>query len=108
MKSTTKAVITISAVFAALFVPPLFFATEYKEAIGETGMRSFCAIFIAIVAWAVFGKMNELDMEEERRKNNIAEVSRNRSQKFILALMFVGFAVALGVVLFFILSMSGY
>lgn len=108
MKSTTKAVITISAVFAVLFVPPLFFATEYKEAIGETAMRSFCAIFISIVVWAVFGKLNQMEVERERRKNNRAEIARNRMKGCILLLMFCGFGVALAFTLNFILCMEGY
>ena len=106
MKSTTKAVVTISAVFAVLFVPPLFFATEYKEAIGETGMRSLCAIFIGIVVWAVFGKLNQIEVERERRRNNRAEIARNRMRGCILLLMFGG--VALAFTIYFILCMEGY
>lgn len=108
MKSTTKSAITISAVMATLFVPPLFFAAEYKEAIGETGMRSFCAIFIGIVAWAIFGKLNQMEVERERRKNNRAEIARNRMRGCILLLMFGGFGVALAFTLNFILCMEGY
>jgi len=66
MKSTTKAVITISAVFAVLFVPPLFFDTPYVESFGETGMRSFCAIFVSIFYGLYFIELTRCAKNEER------------------------------------------
>jgi len=106
MKSTTKAAITISAVFAVLFVPPLFFDTHYVESFGETGMRSFCAIFVSIFLWALFHRVSE--SRQERRKNSRAEIARNRMRGCILMLMFGAFGVALMFTLNFILCIEGY
>jgi len=105
MKSTTKAAITISAVFAVLFVPPLFFDTPYVESFGETAIRSFCAIFVSIVLWALFHRVNEV--RQERRKDSRDEIARSRMRGCVLLLMFGAFGVALAFTLNYILCMEG-
>lgn len=102
MKSTTKATITISAVMATLFVPPLFFDTPYIESFGETAMRSFCAIFVSIVVWALFHRVNEV-----RQERRISDAPRNRMHGCILFLMLIGFGVALALTIIYILYREG-
>lgn len=106
MNNGYKALLIILVVYSVLFVPPFFIDGEYIESFDETALRSFSAIFVAIIVWAISHRVKE--SRTERRRNNRAEAARNRMKYFVLFLMFGGFGVALFCTLSFILHLEGY
>lgn len=64
MTNQTKAMLTLLVMAIYLFVPPLFYGAPYVESAGEWGYIALSAMFIAIVVWAVIGKIQELGKDE--------------------------------------------
>ena len=64
MTNTTKAMITLLTVLAFIFVPPLIHGGPYVESTAEWGYIALCSIFLGAVAWAVIGKIQELNKDE--------------------------------------------
>ena len=106
MTNTTKVLSTLSAVFAVLFVPPLFFDSGYVESFGDTAFRSFCAIFITIVAWAVIGKIRESDKNKYVNKNR--RINRDGCLSKSLVVIVVLFGLCFFCSSMLILSLEGF